>query len=625
MCTKIRIIIFGLFLALIVNAQTNTMLGFDFVLSNNPNWGPGQCVITAVTAHFPAQRAGLKPLDIIVAVNGKPTNEMSLQALNDNLFGQIGSTVQLTVKKIGQKEVQKMNLKNQEPLPDNSFSEARLRNNLITINERSKKTTNQAANSYANSTMRDPEAQFENYNTFDFEFTNQTEPLLEKKLASTLESCIVQRGLKRDRENPDLLVFINFFSGNEKQYIPPTQKISTRYQFGYDIWSGWGNKQYVESQQVGGYTQVNYFATMKLAFMDAQKAKQQVKTPPIVWQSEMNGSFMSAVDLQAIAYNVYSGMLEHFPVSDFNTNATEKETASVNGSIKGDGNYFYTGICYDVKQPNLVVYVYPESPAAKAGIAVGDKIISVNTRKIPTTLAEMENSYLYEIRKAREAGKPVSVLDNGIIKSGFSYILGDYENVQQKIPFRFETDRAGRMQTILINPEVWCYQSNLPDLYKVKLTSYQELQDRLFAIGVGKEIPKNPLFFPSGINPVNGYCLYISIDGITSKNWRMINDYAFTWFKTGIYNGNESNLLEAKWTIGPGVQIFPSFYLTASVGFGGYFFLVKQNDAANISLFKVYFMPGVHWTIARRFYLFGRYNMSSGTSQSIDFGIKIGM
>ncbi len=625
MNSKIIIIAIGLALSLITNAQTNTMLGLEYTISNNQNWGYGQCVITSVTAHFPAQRAGLKPLDIIVAVNDKPTMEMSLQSLNDYLFGQAGSEVQLTVKKIGEKQLRKITLKNQDPLPDNCFSEARLRNNLITMDSRSEKSLNQNANSSDKGTMRDPEAKFEDYSTFDFEYTNQTDPLLEKKLASILETSIVRRGLKRDRENPDLLVFINSFSGNEKQYIPPTQKISTRYQFGYDIWSGWGNKQYVESQQVGGYTKVDYFATLKVAFMDAQKAKQQVKTPPIVWQSEANSASGNPIDLQAIAYNVFNSMLEHFPVSDFNTTAQEKETAAINGSIKEAGNYFYTGLCYDLKQPNLVVYVYPESPAAKAGIVAGDKVIAVNARKMPVSVSEMENDYLYAVRKAREAGKSASVLDNGTIKSGFSYILGDYDNVQQKIPLRFETERAGQRQTVYVNPEVWCYQTKLPDLYKVKLTSYQELQDRLFAIGIGKEIPKNINFFPAGITPVNGYSLYISIDGVTSRNWRMINDYAFTWFRTGLYNGNKSNVLEAKWTIGPGVQIFPQFYLTASVGIGGYFFLVNQNEDANLSVLKVYFMPGVHWTIARRFYLFGRYNLSSGTTQSIDFGVKIGM
>jgi hypothetical protein len=609
-------------------AQTNLMLGFEFALSDNLNWSKGNYVITNVIPHFPAQRAGLKQLDIILAVDDKPTIEMDMQTLNNNLFGQVGSSIKLTIKKIGQKLPQIYVLKNQEPLPASCFTEGRLRNNLISFANRNLKNSyfNLASSDSKRTTMRDPEAQFENYNTFDFEFTNQDDPLLEKKLASILESSIIRKGLKRDRENPDLLVFINMFTGNEKQFVPPTQKISTRYQFGYDIWSGWGNRQYVESQQTEGYTKVDYFATLKLVFMDAQKAKQQVKVPPIVWQSEENLSSKSPIDLQVIAYNIYSTMMDNYPVNEFNIKNSEVDVAALSGSITHAGNYFYTGLCYDVNQPNLVVYVYPESPATKAGIVVGDKIIAVNARKMPSSVREMEMDYLYQIKKAQESKKSASVLDNGTIKSGFSYIIGDYENIQHKIPLTFDIERQGRQQSVLVNPEIWCYQGNLPNLYKFKQTEFEAAsKGNIGAFGFGMEIPKNTQFFPIGITPLNGYSFYIGLDQATSRNWRMINDYAFTWYKTGLLFGNKTNLLEAKWILGPGVKLFPNFYVTACVGFGGYFFLVDNNDAANISLFKVYFIPGVHLTIARSIYLFGRYNMSSGTSQSVDFGIKFRM
>lgn len=627
MKTKFNFVVLGFLFCLSLSAQSNAMLGFEFVLSDNLNWSKGNYVITNVSPHFPAQRAGLKPLDILLAVNDKPTNEMDLQSLNNNLFGQVGSSIKLAIKRIGLKQIQTIILKNQEPLPANCFTEARLRNNLVSFATRNQKNTYfNFENKDSKKNMRDPEAQFENYNTFDFEYTNQDDPLLEKKLASILESSIVRRGLKRDRENPDLLVFINMFTGNEKQYVPPTQKISTRYQFGYDIWSGWGNRQYVESQQTEGYTKVDYFATLKVAFMDAQKAKQQVKVPPIVWQTEENVSSKGPIDLQVIAYYIFSNMMDNYPVNEFDIKKSEYENAALNGSIKDDGNYYYTGLCFDINQPNLVVYVYPESPASKAGITVGDKIIAVNARNMPKTVREMENDYLYQVKKALESKKTATFLDNNSVKSGFSYIIGDYENIQQKIPLTFDIDRQGRQQSVLVNPEIWCYQSKLPYLYKLKQTEYETAsRGNMGAIGVGMEIPKNIQFFPLGITPLNGLSFYIGLDQVTSRNWRMVNDYAFTWYKTGLFGGNKSNLLEAKWILGPGVKLFPNFYITACVGFGGYFFLVNNNDAANISLFKVYFIPGVHLTIARSIYLFGRYNISSGTSQSIDFGIKFRM
>lgn len=610
-----------------ISAQTDNLLGMEYLKSSNENWAKNKFVITSVTPHFPAQRAGLKPLDIILKVNGNSIDGMELIQLNNALFGQIGSTVTLTVKRIGQKDPQDMVLTRQAPLPTNCFTEGRLRNNLPSYAKRYNNTYNgnQFTSVDPKKTMRDPEARFDEYNSFDFEYTNQENPILEKKLAAVLETYLTRKGLKRDKENPDLLVFINMYSGNEKQYIAPTQKISTRYQFGYDIWSGWGNRQYVESQQTAGYTQVTYYATLKVAMLDAQKAKQQVKTPPLVWQSEFNMIQNNEIDLMNIADNVYSSMVSQYPLTDFYSTTVEKDRPSNSPSLEATNNYFYTGLCYDITQPNKVVYVFQQSPAENAGVRAGDIIVSVNNRKMPTSISDMENNYLYKVKLSKEAGKPAKVLDNSSIMAGFSYIVGDYEDLQRNVPLRFEVERGGSMQMLFVNPEVWSYDTSQNNIYKIKKTAYEEANDRFFAMGMGMEIPQNDNFFPAnlGILPVNGYSFYISIDGITTRNWRMINDYAFTWFNTGLVGGNKSNLLEAKWTIGPGVRIFPNFYITASVAFGGYFFMVNDNDALNQSIFKVYFIPGIHYTIARSIYLFGRYNMSSGTTQSIDFGIKL--
>lgn len=627
MKTKNLFVLLFAFCCFSISAQTDNLLGIEYLKSSNENWGKNKFVIAAVTPHFPAQRAGLKPLDIILKINGNATEGMELLQFNNALFGQIGNIVTLTVKRIGQKDPQDMVLTRQAPLPTNCFTEGRLRNNLRFYAKRyTSFTGNQNTSVDPKKTMRDPEARFDEYNTFDFEYTNQENPILEKKLASVLEASLTYKGLKRDKENPDLLVFINMYSGNEKQYIPPTQKISTRYQFGYDIWSGWGNRQYVESQQTAGYTQVTYYATLKVAMLDAQKAKQQVKTPPLVWQSEFNMTNNNEIDLMNIANNVFSSMVSQYPLTDFYSTNIEKDWPTNSSSLEVTNNYFYTGLCYDIAQPNKVVYVFPQSPAENAGVRVGDIIVSVNNRKMPASISDMENNYLYKVKLSQEANKPASVLDNSSMMAGFSYIVGDYEDLQRNVPLRFEVERVGSTQLLMVNPQIWSYATPQNNIYKIKRTAYEEgVNGNLIAMGLGMEIPRNDNFFPAnlGILPVNGYSFYFSVDGITSRNWRMINDYAFTWFNTGLVDGGKkSNLLEAKWTIGPGVRIFPNFYITASIAFGGYFFLVNGNDALNQSIFKVYFIPGIHYTIARSIYLFGRYNMSSGTTQSIDFGLK---
>src|SRR5690606_18189473 len=45
----------------------------SFKISNNPNWGNNEPVVTEVTPGSPAEKAGLKTNDIILEVNGNGT------------------------------------------------------------------------------------------------------------------------------------------------------------------------------------------------------------------------------------------------------------------------------------------------------------------------------------------------------------------------------------------------------------------------------------------------------------------------------------------------------------------------------------------------------------------------
>jgi C-terminal processing protease CtpA/Prc len=55
------------------NDQVVCNLGFTFKISNNPNWGNNEPVVTDITPGSPADKAGLKVNDIILEVNGNGT------------------------------------------------------------------------------------------------------------------------------------------------------------------------------------------------------------------------------------------------------------------------------------------------------------------------------------------------------------------------------------------------------------------------------------------------------------------------------------------------------------------------------------------------------------------------
>jgi hypothetical protein len=68
------------------------------------------------------------------------------------------------------------------------------------------------------------------FKTFDFDYISADESLLEKNLLNKLENYLTGLGLIRNTVNPDILIIINFYSGQKEQYVPPQQIISTKIQ-----------------------------------------------------------------------------------------------------------------------------------------------------------------------------------------------------------------------------------------------------------------------------------------------------------------------------------------------------------------------------------------------------------
>lgn len=74
-----------------------TGVGVEVSFSANRGAGSPLVVITPAPGG-PAERAGIKPQDEIVAIDGQPTSQLSLYAAGNMLQGAEGSAVVLTVK-----------------------------------------------------------------------------------------------------------------------------------------------------------------------------------------------------------------------------------------------------------------------------------------------------------------------------------------------------------------------------------------------------------------------------------------------------------------------------------------------------------------------------------------------
>ncbi|MDR0835249.1 MAG: PDZ domain-containing protein, partial [Tannerella sp.] len=72
--------------------------GFSYEISNNSHWGKDKIIITSVYPKSPAERAGIKPFDIIEAVEGVHITDSILDDIEPFLNPKGKEIVELTIK-----------------------------------------------------------------------------------------------------------------------------------------------------------------------------------------------------------------------------------------------------------------------------------------------------------------------------------------------------------------------------------------------------------------------------------------------------------------------------------------------------------------------------------------------
>ena len=211
-------------------------------------------------------------------------------------------------------------------------------------------------------------------------------------------------------ENPDVLITMDFYTWKMEEYVPPKTVVTTRVE---NVWSssmfGWGGYSPVpitESHTTQGYTNVSYYRNIRLNFLDFEKlsGEEELEVPPLIWVGEIESEGYSS-DIRDIARVVLVQLLLEFP---------EKSGRTMTGRRQFETTYGYIGISVDSQDRRIIVGVDPDSPAERAGLKAGDKLLTVNKEKVskgpPKIISDIIEASYFKYVISNPGNKSISLV-----------------------------------------------------------------------------------------------------------------------------------------------------------------------------------------------------------------------
>ena len=177
---------------------------------------------------------------------------------------------------------------------------------------------------------RDLDINYYNYKTFDFVIGSNKNYLLEKELLYQLQDSLQHRGFRLDKNDPDMLVYIQFNTERGDGYTPPLPVESLNYTPGNtnliplnilkrSTWTPTGGTLMppfkFRDNDVYPHECVKNAFSMKMFvnFIDTKTLLEQGNSEPI-WRSEVKCTG-SSLDFRNISPFMYREALNEFPLS----------------------------------------------------------------------------------------------------------------------------------------------------------------------------------------------------------------------------------------------------------------------------------------------------------------------
>lgn len=354
---------------------TRCEVGFLYQISYQPNWGDSRAVVAEVFPGSPADEAGLRMGDIIETVDGLSTMEISEEKMTSMLLDPNKGTVELTISNFGYKS-KPITIK-KRCIPIDALSEAVLARsfNMYSLED---VTDRRFTMPFSYNTPA--EVDFIKYKSFSFANGKRLTPE-ERAVQTELQ----RKGLVFKEQGGDLLVSIH-----SKLDANPSYRVGAE----SDVEQGMKNYRLnIEKGEIEQYPFLSinapsFTGSHRLTIeVDIFDASNNTKIWSGIAREKLNGEYSS----ERYMRNFAPLLMSNFPFVRYVMNPS---------FVLHKNTYRSIGIYLDANDLQRVLWVDKNSPADKAGILAGDRILTINGIPLEKTVKAATDYYFNFIEKS---------------------------------------------------------------------------------------------------------------------------------------------------------------------------------------------------------------------------------
>ena len=365
--------------------------GFTLEISSQKNWGLNKPIVLSVTPNSSADANGIKVNDIIEEINGKKTESQTIATIIDWLQNSLKEKLTLTVSNL--EENSKVVILTKQCTLADALTEKDLASTYAFY---SLEDARNQVFTCPFKTSAAPDVNLQLYKTFGFAPVNEDNRNLEGLIYESIRTSLEEKGLKYEDDNPDLIINTYYSFNKNLNYNRYDNAVKLPTETRYDVVTHKMVALPIYYNSLINPQQAEYLLKLGIRFTDRKISANN--RDAVVWECEANELIQSG----NYTMNKYAAfhiplMLMQYPY------IKTTETAKFHYS---HSRYNYTGINYNMDKLKEIIDIDRSSPAEKAGLQTGDKILEINKIKFNDNLKSSDNKYKQFILKTMDLRDP---------------------------------------------------------------------------------------------------------------------------------------------------------------------------------------------------------------------------